>query len=91
MCCGADLDLVGELEEQPPVDDLAAGGQRVVAEEGRIACVWVGFLRERGWEQPEVVGASFGGGEGEAEPLLQVVRGSCTCQHPAPSPPLAHL
>lgn len=35
--CGADLDLIRELEEQPPVDNLATRGERVVTEEGGVA------------------------------------------------------
>jgi hypothetical protein len=33
----ADLDLVRELQKQPPVDNFTAGGQRVVTVEGRVA------------------------------------------------------
>jgi hypothetical protein len=36
--CWADGDLLWELEEQPPIDGLAARRQRVIAVEGRVAC-----------------------------------------------------
>lgn len=38
MCCGADLNLLGKLEEQPPVDNLTAGGEGVVTEKRGVAC-----------------------------------------------------
>lgn len=40
VSCWADFDFFGKLEKQPPVDNLAAGCERVVAEEWRVACCW---------------------------------------------------